>query len=442
MAGQAGHSIARRGSQAAARQGWRLACGDGVGMVFGHRSGIRRLGALAAPFLALSVLVVAGPASAGPVPVRGGSPTATKVPPALERAVRSTLGGRSGAAPAGSRPNTAPSYSQQAKLTASDGAGGDIFGFSVAISAGGTIALIGAQYHNSQTGSAYVFTESGGTWTEAQELTASDAMKGDFFGNAVALSADGTIALVGAYGKNAYSYTGAVYVFTEGDGTWTQTQELTASDGAPGDNFGFYVALSATGTTAVIGADAKDSYTGAAYVFTESGGTWTQAQKLTASDSHTSDIFGSSVALSALGTVALIGAQGKNGNTRRGLRVHGERRQLDRGPGADRARRGAGRRLRLLGGALPRQHHRPHRGAVQEQRGGAAYVFKQGGGTWTQAQELTPSDDGGVFGQSVGLSHDGSVALIGASINNGAMGAAYVFTEPSSRLPYKSSRNR
>jgi hypothetical protein len=123
-------------------------------------------------------------------------------------------------------------------------------------------------------------------------------------------------------------------------------------------------------------------------VFTESGGSWTEVQELTAPDGGPGDVFGYSVALSLDSTTALIGARFKNNVV------------------------------------------------------GAAYVFKQGGGTWTQAQELTPSDDGGVFGQSVGLSHDGSVALIGASINNGAMGAAYVFTEPSSRLPYKSSRNR
>ncbi|EPY00121.1 FG-GAP repeat protein, partial [Magnetospirillum fulvum] len=81
---------------------------------------------------------------------------------------------------------------------------------------------------------------------------------------------------------------GALYVFTRSGGTWTQASKLTASDKAAGDNFGSSVSLSSDGNTAVVGASGADpggiSNAGAAYVFTRSGGTWTQQAKLTASD--------------------------------------------------------------------------------------------------------------------------------------------------------------
>ena len=84
------------------------------------------------------------------------------------------------------------------------------------------------------------------------------------------LSALGTTALVGAPVRN--TGTGAVYVFTLRHGTWSQTAELTASDAAPGDEFGYSVALSALGTTALAGAPFRHTSTGGAYVFTEGRG--------------------------------------------------------------------------------------------------------------------------------------------------------------------------
>jgi hypothetical protein len=89
-------------------------------------------------------------------------------------------------------------------------------------------------------------------------------------GSSVALSALGTTALVGAPVRN--TGTGAAYVFTLRRGTWSQTAELTASDAAPGDEFGYSLALSALGTTALVGAPVRNTSTGAAYVFTESRG--------------------------------------------------------------------------------------------------------------------------------------------------------------------------
>lgn len=108
-----------------------------------------------------------------------------------------------------------------------------------------------------------------GTWSQTAELTASDAAQDDTFGSSVALSASGSTALVGAYGHHRDA--GAAYVFTLRDGTWSQTAELTARHGAVNDNFGSWVALSAPGSTALSGAPGRNTDAGAAYVLTGRG---------------------------------------------------------------------------------------------------------------------------------------------------------------------------
>jgi trimeric autotransporter adhesin len=159
----------------------------------------------------------------------------------------------------------AGSYSRQAELTGSATVKGG-FGSSVALSAGGSTALVGTSSLNGVAGAVYVFTRRGGTWSQTAELTASGTSAEDDFGSSVALSAGGSTALVGAPGHN--SYAGAVYVFTLRGGTWFQAGKLTASDAAAHDQFGSSVALSAGGSTAVVGAIGYNSYAGAGYVFT------------------------------------------------------------------------------------------------------------------------------------------------------------------------------
>jgi len=213
------------------------------------------------------------------------------------------------------------SYVEQ-KVTASDGAAGDLFGISMALS--GDTALVGAWAHdvgaNANQGSAYVFVRSGSTWSLQQKLTASDGATGDEFGFSVALSGD--TALIGAptvdIGANLNQ--GSVYVFVRSGSTWSQQSKLTASDGAAGDWFGYQVALSSD--TALVGATndtiGANAYQGSAYVFTRSGTTWSQQAKLTASDGAADDQFGNSVALS--GDTALVGAADDNvgGNNQQG----------------------------------------------------------------------------------------------------------------------------
>ena len=241
------------------------------------------------------------------------------------------------------------------------------FGYSVALSADGNTSLIGGPRNNNGVGAAWVFTRSGGTWTQqGAKLTANDETGNGGFGGSVALSADGNTALIG--GPNDNSGVGAAWVFTHSDGTWTQQgAKLTANDET--GNFSFFgnsVALSADGNTALIGGPNDNNGVGAAWVFTRSGGTWTQqGAKLTANDETGNfSFFGNSVALSADGNTALIGGPNDNNYA------------------------------------------------------GAAWAFTRSGGTWTQQGAKFTANDatgfgGAFFGRSVALSADGSTALIG-----------------------------
>ena len=196
---------------------------------------------------------------------------------------------------------------EEAKLTASDAAAGDLFGQAVQIS--GDTAIVGARFDDDagpNSGSAYVFTRSGTTWTQQAKLTASDAAAGDEFGISVAISGD--TAIVGSHmDDDAGSGSGSAYVFVRSGTTWTQQAKLTASDAAAGDFFGH--SLSILGDMALIGGERNGDAgpnSGSAYVFTRSGTTWTQQAKLTASDAAAGDFFGHWVSFS--GETAIVGS--------------------------------------------------------------------------------------------------------------------------------------
>ncbi|MEP7287880.1 MAG: FG-GAP repeat protein [Chloroflexota bacterium] len=196
-------------------------------------------------------------------------------------------------------------WSLQQIMTANDGSALDYFGYSVAVE--GDTAIVGA-YNCANTdnaGAAYVFVRHGIAWDQQQILTSNDGAPGDYFGGSVALSGD--TALVGApYHLN--DATGAAYVFVRSGAVWSQQTKLTATDGIPMDFFGYSVAMS--GDTALIGTFGKNDQTGAAYVFGRTGTAWTQQQTLTASDASNNDQFGWSVAMD--GGSSLAGAPMKN----------------------------------------------------------------------------------------------------------------------------------
>ena len=202
-------------------------------------------------------------------------------------------------------------WTQQQKLTPADGASGAIFGHAVALD--GNTAMISAPLDadtGPQSGSVYVFTFNGSSWSEQQKLTPGDATPGDHFGHSIAL--DGNTALVGArFDDDNGNSSGSVYAFTFDGATWTQQQKLLAADGEPGDSLGRAVALN--GNTALLSAPLDDdngNNAGSVYVFTFDGATWSQQQKLMAADGDIADEFGSSIALD--GNMALVGAPGSD----------------------------------------------------------------------------------------------------------------------------------
>ncbi|MEO5914551.1 MAG: choice-of-anchor D domain-containing protein [Luteolibacter sp.] len=200
---------------------------------------------------------------------------------------------------------------QQAKLTASNAAAFDNFGHAVAIS--GNTALVGAYFRDTpagaNAGNAYVFVRNGTTWSQQAELKADDGAAGDVFGLSVALS-DNT-AVIGAPGADTVAgvRAGSAYVFSRTGNTWTQLPRLTATDGAAGDSFGLSVSVDLD--TAVVGAPFDDlisgSGAGSAHVFVRNGSVWNaQGPELTASDGAGDDFFGYAVAVH--GNTALVAA--------------------------------------------------------------------------------------------------------------------------------------
>jgi hypothetical protein len=211
------------------------------------------------------------------------------------------------AVPSSPLPTIAADWTELQKLFAPDGGAGDSFGYSISLS--GDTALIGSIASNGNvfdSGSAYVFTRTGTTWTQQAKLLATDGVSWDWFGHSVSL--DGDTALIGAYQDDDNGVdSGSAYVFTRTGTTWTQQAKLLASDGVAGDWFGCSVSLS--GDTALIGASGvihAADVPGSTYVFTRTGTNWTQQAKLLASDGASRDWFGYSVSLN--GDTALIGA--------------------------------------------------------------------------------------------------------------------------------------
>ncbi|MGB8647946.1 MAG: FG-GAP repeat protein [Anaerolineae bacterium] len=297
------------------------------------------------------------------------------------------------------------SGTETAKLTASDGAVGDYLG-SVAMSADGNTIIAGACHvmigSHTWQGAVYVYVKPDGGWattsTFTAKLTASDGGAYDFLGREVAVSADGSTLVAGAYlaTVGGHSEQGAAYVYVRPEGGWsnaTETAKLTASDGAAFDWLGYSMAMSSDGSTIVAGAPqakiGSNTYQGAAYVFARPGGGWsngTETAKLIASDGAMMDFLGCSVAVISDGSTIVAGAPfaqiGSNSNQ------------------------------------------------------GAAYVYVRPGGGWSSATEtakLTASNGaaGDCLGYSVGVSPDGSTIIAGAPYakigSKADQGEVYVF---------------
>ncbi len=208
----------------------------------------------------------------------------------------------------------------EVKLIVSDAAEDATFGRSVDLSADGNILVGGASHDDgagNAAGAAYVFVRDPKTsqWTEQIKLTASDAEPIALFGFSVAVSADGETILVGASNDDEQAVgAGAAYVFVRDGKSWSEQAKLTAFDGSFVDQFGSSVALSADGDRAVIGALHATAGLGAAYFFTRTGSTWTQKSKFGVCDGQSLDLFGERVDISADGQTALVGSRWRDVN--------------------------------------------------------------------------------------------------------------------------------
>lgn len=325
---------------------------------------------------------------------------------------------------------TGATWSQEAKLTASDAGALDFFGNHTSLS--GTLALVGAGGDDRSSGAAYIFREVGTSWTEEAKLTASNRVSGAQFGISTALS--GEVAIVGASVDDG---AGSVFVFSRTGTTWALEAKLTASDRAAGDSFG--EAVSVSGEFVVVGAPGRDddgNLSGAAYIFRRAGTTWTEEVKLKAGDAATEDGFGGSV--SASGDRIIVGAAGDDdagpdaGSVYIFRRVGTTWSQEAKLTASDAAEED------FFGGSVSISGALAVVGAGGDddagRQSGSAYVFRRTGTSWSQTMKLTASDAAGgdSFGNAVSIS--GNLAIVAAAFaddNGNSSGSAYVFSLPS-----------
>ena len=324
---------------------------------------------------------------------------------------------------------------QGEKLTGGGEIGGGWFGESVALSADGNTALIGGPSDNGSVGAAWVFTRSGSTWAQqGEKLTGGGEAGMGYFGKSVALSSDGDTALIGAYNDNEHE--GAAWVFTRSGSNWSQQGEKLTGGGGLGF-FGWSVSLSSTGDTALIGEWGIESGTGAAWVFKRSGSRWAEqgGALTTGGEGGSYTWFGYSVALSSEGVTALIGAPHADGYAGAGwvFQRSGSKWSQQGEPltGAEEindefggelgysAALSADGDIALLGGRVDDFFH------------GAAWAFQRSGSSWSQdGAKLTGNTEGSnreEFGWSVALSAGANTALVGSPCDKACVGSASAF---------------
>ena len=381
---------------------------------------------------------------------------------------------------------------QGTALKSSGGTASNHFGYSVALSADGKTALIGAPYDEDgaridgdQAGAAFVFVLSGSKWEQQGSKLTGTGDEPIFFGNSVALSANGNTALVGAYetavgGKQSGGFDqGAAYVFTRTGSEWKQQQVLVTEESEHYVEFGWSVALSGDGNTALIGGP---GFGGHAWFFKRSAGVWSQQGKTLKGGESVE--FGYSVALSGgEGSIAMIGSPKAIGGVgdvavyTRSAEEKWEKHATIPGSGEGSE---FGYSLALSGSGtgvlIGAPRHNFNEGAVyyytgagiewKEQQeihvpstlffgghialsgegntaligrtggGGGVYAYLILGGKWTLDEELSGSSESLDIGPAVALSESGETALAGASFNGGE-NTAWPFTYETAHFEVK-----
>jgi hypothetical protein len=315
-------------------------------------------------------------------------------------------------------------------------------GGSVAISSDGNTAIVGGTADNNFVGAAWVFARSDGVWTQQAKLVGTGAIGRATQGNSVSISGDGNTAIVGGPNDNSAGGTqqspiGAAWVFTRSGGMWTQQAKLVGTD-AVGSGQGISVSLSADGNTAIVGGFFDNGEVGAAWVFTRSAGTWSQqGAKLVGTGAIGDALQGISVSLSADGNTALVGGW-RDDNSAGATWVFTRSGGIWSQQGAKLVGTGAmGSRVSQgYSVSLSANGNTALVGGPDDNRtAGAAWVFTRSGGIWSQqGNKLVGTGVLGAFGASQGisvsLSRDASTAIVGGTADNNFVGAAWVFAQP------------
>jgi len=337
---------------------------------------------------------------------------------------------------------------QGGKLVSSDSVGVAAQGSSVALSADGNTAVFGGIKDNDGTGAMWGYTRTNGVWTQQGPRRWGTVITGiSYQGISISLSADGNTALLGGYWDSGEL--GAAWVFTRANGVWSLVPTKLVGNGVGRAHIGASVSLSADGNTAILGGPGDSNGSGAAFIFTRSGDTWTQqGNKLTGFTATANASFGSGVALSADGNTAVVGASGDNNSagavwvftrsngqwSQQGGKLVGSDAAASRYLGQSVAITGDGNTV-LAGGP----------GGVQtapfgrSPSVGATWVFVRSNGNWTQqGVEFTGLGTAGgdaLQGSAVAVSSDGTTAVVGGPTDNGGFGAAWIFSRPVTATP-------
>jgi len=321
-------------------------------------------------------------------------------------------------------------WMQQAYVKASNTDWSDQFGYSVALSGDGNTLAVGANLEASSAtgvngdqddnsilgaGAVYVFVRDGATWSQQAYVKASNTDAADVFGYQVGLSFDGNTLAVAAQGEdsaapgvnfdeinNDAGGAGAAYVFSRDGANWTQQAYLKASNPEENDLFGSSIAISDDGDTIVVGAldedggqpgvngdptDNSGRGSGASYVFSRTGESWSQEAYIKGLNTERADAFGAAVSLSADGNTLAVGAPDEN-NTATGVNA-----DVDYRVGAEER---------------------------TDYSNGATYVFARENGSWAQQAYIKPSHIGQFdqFGTRVTLSGDGDLLAVGVPLED------------------------
>ncbi len=351
-------------------------------------------------------------------------------------------------------PTARAQFVEQGGKLVGTGAGGKTYqGRSVALSADGNTAIVGGSGDNNNAGAAWVYTRTGGVWSQqGGKLVGTGAVGGSNQGCSVALAADGNTAIVGGYADN--NNAGAAWVYTRSGGVWNQQGAKLVGTGAMGNAYqGLSVALSADGNTAIVSGHIDNNTSGAAWVYTRTGGVWSQqGGKLVGTGADGNARQGISVALSADGNTALVGGPDDeitlflDGNVfarfpggaawvytrsagvwrQQGGKLRGTGYTLYARQGFSVALSSDGNTA-VIGGYAdnPSLAFELHAGR------GAAWVFTRSAGVWSQqGGKLVGTGAVGFAeqGGSVALSGDGNTAIVGGRSDNSFLGAAWVYT--------------